>query len=291
MKCFSIGTFHDIYFFEKEIRNLIDELKKNKINTFLIKEEKEPLSFYKLYYELNGDEGKILLKNKLSETISRIIINFWEPRVICGILDKIHFYLKPEDRARTYEIALKILSESKEPALVIPNYNERKEKIKQKVKEYIEENEIFIIEGFINFRLKSYIDIIEEAVDKAVDELLIEKEYKDFMALLKFFVKNLEPKKEVVNLFFKGREVLLLDGELKDIKDNEIEDLLNKNGSLSKDDILISLLINLAPKKIVIHGEILDSKRDVYDAVLNIFEERVTICEDCILCSKVKPKK
>lgn len=291
MKCFSIGTFHNLYFIENEINCLIEELKKYDINIFLIKEEKESLSFYKLYYELNNEEGKIFIKNKLSEVISEIIIDFWEPKVIYEILNKFHFYLKPEDRVRTYEIAVKILSEKKEQTLMIPDYFERKEKIKQKVREFIEDSEVLIIEGFINFRLKSYIEVIEDAVDKAVDELLIEKEYKDFITLLKFFVKNLEPKKEVVNLFFKGKEILLLDADLKDIKDAEIEKLLEQNGILSKDDILISLLINLSPKKIVIHGEISEGKKDVFDAILNIFEERVTICENCILCSKVKPKK
>ena len=55
--------------------------------------------------------------------------------------------------------------------------------------------------------------------------------------------------------------------------------------SISVYDILLSELINLAPKKIVIHNRNLFENSQVLTTIENIFENNVTYCDGCSMCS------
>ena len=50
--------------------------------------------------------------------------------------------------------------------------------------------------------MKDYIEQLEESVDKAIDEYLMDKEYREFIKLLRHFVDLQEPKRDVVNIVF-----------------------------------------------------------------------------------------
>ena len=66
----------------------------------------------------------------------------------------------------------------------------------EKIKECLEENEVINIKGFITFRMKELREDIECIIDKIVEDYMIEKEYKEFIKLLKYFVDILESKIE-----------------------------------------------------------------------------------------------
>ena len=65
------------------------------------------------------------------------------------------------------------------------------------------------MEGFIRFRLKDYIEELKYIIDGSVDELLIDREYNEFIKLLRYFVEIQEPKVEEVHVLLEGTKNIL----------------------------------------------------------------------------------
>lgn len=130
---------------------------------------------------------------------------------------------------------------------------------------------------------------LEEMVDIATDEYLIDKEYREFIKLLRFFVALQESKRDLVNVVFRNDKMILMDQECKSIEMDPNLDLITQNNpKINEDDVIVSTLINIAPRKIIIHG-FTGKKREVVDALYNIFEGRISFCYDCEICFKSKP--
>ena len=59
---------------------------------------------------------------------------------------------------------------------------------------YLIFNDNLNLEGFVRFRTKDYWDFLCETVDSAADAYLINREYQEFIRLLRYFVELQEPK-------------------------------------------------------------------------------------------------
>ena len=64
----------------------------------------------------------------------------------------------------------------------------------------IRDSPLIVVEGFINFCLQDYLTEIRFAVELAVEERKNEKEYNDFVTLLRYFVDTQVPKINEVNI-------------------------------------------------------------------------------------------
>ena len=62
------------------------------------------------------------------------------------------------------------------------------------MKEFLRSNSYVNLHGFILFRLRPWLEFLRKNLDKAVDDYLMEKEYQEFIKLLKYFVALQEPK-------------------------------------------------------------------------------------------------
>ena len=121
----------------------------------------------------------------------------------------------------------------------------------KRIMEHLESSNELVLEGFIRFRMKDFQHELEEAVDRAVDDLLIEKEYSEFIKLLRYFVEIQEPKVEEVHVMMgEDEKYTLLDSSLRVINNDLLEDLAREitDKEISHDDLLISSLITIAPK-------------------------------------------
>jgi putative sporulation protein YtxC len=102
----------------------------------------------------------------------------------------------------------------------------------------------------------------------------MDKEYREFIKLLRHFVDLQEPKRDLVNVVFHKTEIVLIDEDCKYIENDTTIDLIAKeNPEVNMDDIVVSTLINIAPRRIItIHGFSGKEKREVVNALYNIFE-------------------
>jgi putative sporulation protein YtxC len=161
----------------------------------------------------------------------------------------------------------------------------RHNRILTEVGEYLESNRQLDLEGFFWFRLKDYRRELSEAVEKAVNNFVMEKEYREFLRLLRYFVDVQEPKLDEVHVLFQTKQdFFILDEKLKPVKPGELEGVLAQSDrEVEYEDWLLSALITLAPRRIILH---IICPVDVVEIIINVFQQRAVICGGCELCGK-----
>ena len=118
----------------------------------------------------------------------------------------------------------------------------------------------------------------------AVNKYIIEKEYKEFINLLKIYVNSTESKIDVMHLIYANGESVLLD-QNKNIM--QMDSNLNNAKYLSditfsSNDIALNTLLSLLPRRIEAH--IIDVEDEFINTLKLIFENRIRICTSCNIC-------
>ena len=164
-------------------------------------------------------------------------------------------------------------------------------KISETVEEFIKSHQVINLEGFLRFRLKDYIDHLHDVVEQALENFLAEKEYKEFIRLLRYFVDNQEPRVNDVHVVIYTSELFrLLDEEQKPLEPEYLQGILGdfSDGELNYEDLLLSALITLAPRHIYLHHP---GNLEVTETLIQVFGDRVITCTDCELCKESFPKQ
>jgi len=233
------------------------------------------------------------LKYSLSEILCDVIINNYESKLLKKIIKEYYLYLTEYERNQVYEAAIKALS-------IENGYKEgfygqtRRTRIIRNILNYLNAENMIIIDGFVNFRLNDYIKDLSEIVEKVVEDYITEREYNEFIKLLRYFVEIQDCKINTVNI------VPAENGgyHLTDCKKNPIncecfEELKAEIGDsdISYDDLLISTLITIAPNKIIIHNTESFKNRELFKTINNVFYDRMELCKGCDICSMIKNSK
>lgn len=233
----------------------------------------------------NSTEGVFeTTKFFIANCIAEIIVDEWESGIISKIVRDNYFYYNEDERQTILNKAKELLNPLQYDSF---QQKERKERIMLRILEYLDVHKEIILEGFINFRLKDYQDELEEIVNSAVDEFLLEKEFAEFIRLLRYFVDIQEPRVDKIMIVFKttGKFELLddkgnplehecLDGLMVNLLENEI----------NYDDLLISTLITLAPREVELHLEMEVEVNDTIKTIQSVFGKRVSRCTGCEKC-------
>lgn len=164
-----------------------------------------------------------------------------------------------------------------------------KEKIKDEILDFLFENNILIVDGYIQFRNKELYNLIEKALERVMGDIQLEMEYSEFISVLKHFLDNQPAKIDFINLIMEEKDFQLLDINNKKVERDSISQVLEDiySDDLTQGDILITTLINLAPKKILLHNK--NCKDDKLLLVIEkVFEDRI---ETCLGCNKCKINK
>lgn len=160
----------------------------------------------------------------------------------------------------------------------------------KKLVEYFQESNEMILDGFITFRLRDINHELNMILEKIVEDYIIEKEYSEFIKLLKYFVDIQESRYETVNIIInESGDFIIEDEKFTNITEEFFEDfnIDNIKGEINKNDVLVSALITCAPKKIVVHGLSNLKDKEVMDTIKNIFMERITFCTGCERCNSI----
>jgi len=291
MESILIGTNHHI----SEIRHKLDFrfLVREGIDVKVKENCKGDLTF--LEYNISNnqlsnyplDYLKSILRYYIANAIADIVIDDLEERIIAKIISQDYCYLSQSEQNLIAEYAFRSLRNYQNNFEIVYMI-ERKRKVLEKVLEYFDSNNELIIEGFINFRLKDYIQELREIVDRAVDEYRVEKEYLEFIQLLKYFVDIQEPRMDEVHVVIESPCLFkILDSTGQTINSEYLKDFICEvaNNDINYEDLLISALITLAPKQIVIHRIELIEQKNIINTIKNIFEERIIFCQGCHFCT------
>ncbi len=234
------------------------------------------------------EDAENIFKHYLADTISDIILNHWEDILLKNIIKENYYYFGEDEKELIYQYALQHINRDGQNSRDTLYWLSRKSRILQKVLDFLRHNNRIIIEGFIRFRLKEYIGELKEAADKAVDDFLIDREYREFVQLLKYFVDIQESKIESVHVLIRGGGVFnLFDGSMQPVRSDYLEGYIIDltDNEINYEDLLISALITIAPKEITLHYKDKNSMTATLDTIKNVFAGRIKECRGCKLCA------
>lgn len=224
-----------------------------------------------------------LFYNKLSDIITDCIINFYEEKIISHIINYNYFYFDFYEKNEINKECMQMLD--------IKNINDftyRKESIWISVLEYLTNHNSMILSGFVNFRIQNYIKSIDSLVDIAVNKFILEKEYKEFIELLKLYISSKEPNLNSIHLIYMNDDSLLLDENknILAISQNLFNAKFLSDISFSSNDYILNTLLDLIPKEINIH--LIQEEDEFIKTLKLIFENRIHLCNDCDICKTYK---
>lgn len=222
--------------------------------------------------------------SKISSLLSLLVIDEIEEDLLKKIIIQNYFYFDAVERAKILDICYDLNAEN-----FTSFFDKKLNCLYQDFLSYISESKSIILTGFINFRVKNYIEILDELVNEAVNTFLLEKEYLEFISLLKIYINAQSPSCSTVHLIYMQDNSILLDENNNPISfdDDIFKAKYLSDISFSNNDYVLNTLLNLLPKKIYIH--LASSCKDEFINTLQlVFENRVFLCTDCNICKIYK---
>ena len=245
---------------------------------FYIRKKKSKI-YTNIFIHYKGNNINTFYDN-LSDYITDCIIKIYEPKIIDKFILSNYFYFFDSEQ----------LEIKKNISLLIDSdiNDRRKELIKLALKNYLSDNNTsMILDGFITFRLKDYIEIIDYIVDLAVNNFLIKKEYFEFIELLRKYISKHESILNTVHLLYFNNESILLDSNFNIIPNSFDINLLSFSDiEFSTNDYSLNTLLNILPKNLYIH--LVDSEDEFINTLKLIFENRIYFCNNCTICNYYK---
>ena len=219
----------------------------------------------------------------LSDIISNCILMFYEPILIKRSINLNYFYFDDFEKKTIEKICYDYILANEDDSLKY-----RREEIWTNVLRYLSENKSMILDGFVNFRLDNYLNTIDSIIDYSVSKYIVEKEYTEFINLLKLYIDSRECETKLVHLVYSNGESILLDEcrNLISLKDDIFNAKYLSDISFSSNDYALNALLTLLPERIEIH--IIGYEDEFIDTLKLIFGTRIFICRDCNICRTYK---
>ena len=260
---------------------LLEELVNMDIDDFYISKR-----FFKMYNNLiihYLGNNLSLFYSTLSNILTSCIISFYEEKILKNILDYNYFYFNNFEKVEILN-NINLLFTTKD-------FLVKYDKINFSLVNYIKENHSLVIDGFVNFRLKDYVAFLDGFMDLAVNKFLIDKEYNEFVNILRLYInsESQNSKYEHIHLIYTKTNSILVD-DSKNIISTQ-DDIFNakylSDISFSSNDYILNTLLKLLPNNITIH--IINTYQDEFINTLKlIFQDKISICEDCDICNIYK---
>jgi len=289
--CIGVNGSGDVVM--QHITNELQQLKNKKINYSINEVNSEgstsiicAVNDGRFYKEKSIESYKVL-KTYISNALADYIIRQYEERLLTRIINSNYCYFNSVEKREILSKALYIIKNEDKTFFNSLFQIRRRNVIIRRLMDYFDNSNNIILDGFVNFRLKEYIKDLEDVVDKAVDDFLMDREYREFIRLLRYFVDIQEPKIDTVHVIVGyDNRYTLLDESKKEITNECIREYVNEiaEGEINYDDLLVSSLITFAPKKIIIHCSGQFRNKELMETIKNVFSGRVVICQGCDVC-------
>lgn len=267
------------------INYLLNELKSLDLENICFSENE-----FKIYKNVIihyfGDNEPLFL-SKISSVLCFLVIDELEENLLKRLILQNYFYFDTAERNKILATCFDIMADD------FSNLFDKKFNILYDIfYSFLETKKSIVLNGFVNFRLKNYFSLLDSIVTEAVNHFVIEKEYLEFISLLKLYINSQDYGCEMVHIVFSSSESLLLDENknLIIVNDDIFKAKYLSDISFSSNDYVLNSLLTLLPKKIYIH--LIDNYKDEFINTLHlVFENRVNICTDCNICHLYKKTK
>ena len=252
----SVTTFNDVYY---TIKNF-----KNYTNCIVHYIGNDVSSFYDFVCNI----------------VTNFVMDKYEVKMLKRLLNLYYFYFNDIEKASILNVCDEII-ENKD----YNEYDYRYEQIYIAIFDYLSSNKNIFIDGFIDFRLIKYCKSLTDLLDIGVKKYLIDKEYNEFISLLRAYISLNESSCNIVHAIYSKNNIVLLDENLAKI---DVLSTMRINNSLcdisfSDNDYVLNCLLSLLPKRIIVHA-FDDSDDEFINTLKMIFEKRLEFCFDCNIC-------
>ena len=226
----------------------------------------------------------------IANMLYKIVIKEFCKKEMNNFLSETYFFLQYDELKQVKpKIQEALLSEGAISGPSMVYYINRKNIIMDKISRCIEENKEINISGFLTFRTKELKQDLECIVDKVIEEYMVDKEYNEFIKLLKYFVEIQESKVDEVNILIEENgDYFLKDEYGNDLVGNMELPSVNFDLAENKEELIISTMITSAPKKVIIHCAHNCKNKELLETISKVFVDKVYYCDECSLCEKIK---
>lgn len=242
--------------------------------------------FYDPSPEATENEGivqrihRYYLANALAETI----LLHWEKEYVSQIIKKRHHFTKDNLQL----VINKALDHLNKGLGQVRGYRvNRKTSLVTQILSCLDHSAVFDIEGFLHFRAQEHKSDMSKAVGFAINEYVVEKEYLEFIQLLRHFVDSQKPRLEFLHVGMTPQgKFHLYNNEGVKVTQQFLEDYqLDNVQELGYEDLLVSALIAVAPRHVTLHIRY-EGNKDTLRTIRSVFGDRVQDCQGCSLCEK-----
>lgn len=241
------------------------------------------LYFFPRCPETENEEHRIL-ESYIASLLAQFIVCDLKEHLLQDMLRFNYFYFRRDEREEILNLARRNL----ESGVLKHRQDTYQGVIERKVRDYLHEQcEHINIEGFLHFRLQDYQQELKRVVDDAVESYLTEKEYREFVRLLKYFLDLQQPKIDLVHLAVDDKgQFQITDQRFNKIdpRDWEEFDLEDYEGDNDYEDVLVSMLVSVAPRQIMLHQNVLPRYPRAVETLRRIFDRRLLFCQNCAYC-------
>ncbi len=267
------------------INYLLNELKDIDIKNTCFSENEFKIYKNVIVHYSGNDESLFL--SKMASILSFLVIDELEEDLLKRLIIQSYFYFDAIERNEILASCFDIMADD-----FFALFDKKFKLLYQNFYEYLACHKTIVLSGFINFRLKEYLTFLDNILNEAVNHFVIEKEYLEFVSLLKLYINSQNNGCQMVHLVFSSSGSILLD-ENKNLI--EVDDTIFKAKYLSDitfsaNDYILNSLLTLLPKEIHLH--LVDSYMDEFIHTLQlVFENRIHLCTDCNICQLYKKTK
>ncbi|MHB8928639.1 MAG: putative sporulation protein YtxC [Bacillota bacterium] len=294
MEVLAIGTSEEVEPIRERLSSEFRFLEEEGLNVSISESDRGSLHFLDCrlgeHRQLNRPEAVESFQHYVANALSDVIINEWERNLIRKMIRADYYYFSQQEQDAIYDYTRRGLTGEigGKDAEVLYKIN-RKGRVLEKLLEYLRGNSELVIEGFITFRLRDYMADLEDAVDQAVDDFLLEREYHEFIRLLKYFVDAQEPKLDLVHVFLSPDGTFkLVDSQQNVINNEYLEGFVAEmiESEVNYEDLLVSALITIAPKTLTVHTRKAKDTDETLETIRNVFGDRAKFCYGCRMCEE-----
>lgn len=243
-----------------------------------------PHAFCRVNESRQDGHSAVALRRMLAESLADYLVREQVRPYLNDMISHYYFYFPRDEQGQILEIAEKHYREE----LAKNEGGRLAAEVQNCLQEYLAANDYVNLHGLVVFRLRAWLEFLRKVIDRSVDDFLMEKEYQEFIKLLKYFVALQEPKVNQIHVTLdEAGKIRLLDQSYQPVSRQQGIQWESYEGTADEEDQLVSMLITAAPHRVVLHKHVYAQYPKAADTLKNVFENRVTLCKRCKLCHDV----
>lgn len=243
------------------------------------------------YGEVAGSlvENRRLCRQGMADALAGFFIEEWEEDILLWMLRKRFSCFSNEEKERIVRLAKNRLRLLDKLQSNTTQGISRENRLSRSFYTYLIEQNQINLNGFLYFRLGLYKEDLERVLCHSVEQFFDEKEYREFVELLRYFVALLKPKHDLVHVMLRPPHDFVLSDQ--DGKVLHTGSLLSEyhlgSHSIKQEDLLVSALLSAAPKRITLHLGTFRDQPSLARMLQQVFAPRVTVCQSCAYCQQI----